>query len=112
MRFRILALACILFAALPVSAEVAKVTGGEHKDFTRLVVEARDIGNWRFGRAVDGYELEFGNAVTAFDVTQAFEKIPRDRITALWRDPKTGRLRFRWPVLAMQSPSNSVQELW
>lgn len=94
MRFRILALACILFAALPVSAEVAKVTGGEHKDFTRLVVEARDIGNWRFGRAVDGYELEFGNAVTAFDVTQAFEKIPRDRITALWRDPKTGRLRF------------------
>lgn len=90
------ALLCLLglFIAAPLAAEVARVSGGEHEDFTRLVVEAKGIGDWRLGRAVDGYELQLGNDVSSFDVTQAFEKIPRDRITALWRDPASGRLRF------------------
>ncbi len=83
-----------LFAALPAGAEVARVTGGEHADFTRLVVEAKGLGDWRFGRSADGYELASGPAVTGYDVTEAFRKIPRDRITALWRDPDSGRLRF------------------
>lgn len=89
-----LALLLALLAAFPVRAEVALVTGGEHADFTRLVVEAKTIGDWRFGRSADGYELILGPAVTGYDVTRAFEKIPRDRITAIWRDPDSGRLRF------------------
>ena len=85
-----------LFLALsgPLWAETARVTGGEHGDFTRLVVEAGGSGDWRFGRSADGYELALGPEVTGYDVTTAFEKIPRDRIGALWRDPGTGRLRF------------------
>lgn len=86
--------ALFLVLAGPLLAETARVTGGEHADFTRLVVEAKGSGDWRFGRAADGYELALGPAVTGYDVTQAFEKIPRDRIAALWRDPQTGRLRF------------------
>lgn len=89
-----LALVLALFAAFPAGAEVARVRGGEHDDFTRLVVEANGSGDWRFGRSDDGYELALGPAVTGYDVTEAFQKIPRDRITALWRDPDSGRLRF------------------
>ncbi|MDQ2065288.1 hypothetical protein Q9295_02785 [Xinfangfangia sp. CPCC 101601] len=75
-------------------AETARVTGGEHADFTRIVVEAKGIGDWRFGRANDGYELELPPEVTGYDVTAAFHKIPRDRVTALWRAPENGRLRI------------------
>lgn len=89
-----LAFVAFLFAAFPARAEVARVTGGEHADFTRLVIEAKGLGDWRFGRSVDGYELALGPAVTGYDVTRAFEKIPRDRISGLWRDPDSGRLRF------------------
>ncbi len=87
-------LGLLLALASPSLAETAKVSGGEHTDFTRMVVEAKGIGDWRFGRSVDGYELALGPEVTSFDVTNAFSKIPRDRITALWRDPDSGRLRF------------------
>lgn len=89
-----LALVLALFAAFPAGAEVARVRGGEHDDFTRLVVEADGSGDWRFGRSDDGYELALGPSVSGYDVTEAFQKIPRDRITALWRDPDSGRLRF------------------
>ncbi len=89
------ALAALVLSLWPMSAaaETARVAGGEHSDFTRIVVEAREMADWRFGRAEDGYELDLGPAVEAFDVTEAFEKIPRDRVTAIWRDPDTGRLR-------------------
>ncbi|MFZ1340825.1 MAG: hypothetical protein WAS26_17435 [Paracoccaceae bacterium] len=93
MRLLVVAL-CLLSVATAAAAEVARVVGGEHADFTRLVVEARQAGDWRLGRAVDGYELQMAAAVTAYDVTRAFEKIPKDRITAVWRDPDSGRLRF------------------
>src|SRR5690606_2074826 len=86
--------ALFLVLAGPLLAETARVTGGEHADFTRLVVEAKGSGDWRFGRSADGYELALGPAVTGYDVTAAFEKIPRDRIAAPWRDPQTWRLRF------------------
>ncbi|MFZ1470060.1 MAG: hypothetical protein WAT09_13950 [Paracoccaceae bacterium] len=91
---RWLALLFALFAAVPAGAEMARVTGGEHDDFTRLVVEVTKLGDWKFGRAADGYELDLGTEVAGYDVTQAFARIPRDRITALWRDPESGRLRF------------------
>ena len=90
---RALAALALLFWPLSAAAETARVAGGEHSDFTRIVVEAREMVDWRFGRAADGYELDLGPAVEAYDVTEAFEKIPRDRVTAIWRDPDTGRLR-------------------
>ncbi len=89
---RLLGLLALL--AGPAAAEVARVSGGEHADFTRLVVEAADADGWLLGRASDGYELRMPDSVTSFDVTQAFEKIPRDRLAALWQDPQTGALRF------------------
>lgn len=81
-------------AGVPALAEVALVRGGEHPDFTRIVVEAAQTGGWRLGRTDDGYALQLGDAVTGFDLTQAFARIPRDKVSALWRDPESGHLRF------------------
>jgi hypothetical protein len=86
--------AFVLMLAGPVMAEVARVSGGEHADFTRLVVEGNAGTDWALGRAADGYELRMSPWVTSYDVTNAFDKIPRDRLAALWQDPETGTLRF------------------
>ncbi|WP_395542534.1 hypothetical protein [Neotabrizicola sp. sgz301269] len=91
---RLLALVLALMLAGPAQTEVALVRGGEHPDFTRIVVEAGQTGDWRLGRTEDGYALQLGDAVTGFDLTQAFARIPRDKVSALWRDPDSGQLRF------------------
>lgn len=90
--FRIAAI--MLMLAGPVTAQVARVSGGEHGDFTRLVVVGDFGDDWALGRAVDGYELRMASSVTSYDLTNAFEKIPRSRLAALWQDPETGNLRF------------------
>lgn len=82
-------------AAIPASAEVARVRGGEHATFTRLVVDAQGMGEWRLGRSPEGYALETGGTVTGFDLSRAFDRIARNRVSALWRDPASGRLRLR-----------------
>ncbi|AWD21985.1 hypothetical protein [Fuscovulum blasticum] len=87
-------LIALLLSASPAMAEVARVKGGEHPDFTRIVIEAAAAGDWRFGRTEDGYELALGPDVTGFDLSQAFQKIPRNRVSGLWRDPASGRLRL------------------
>jgi hypothetical protein len=86
--------ALVLMLAGPAMAEVARVSGGEHSDFTRLVVEGSAGTDWALGRAADGYELRMAPSVASYDVTNAFDKIPRNRLAALWQDPETGRLRF------------------
>lgn len=93
-----------LHPATPALAETARVTGGEHEDFTRLVVEAVEQiagekeggkdSDWRFGRTQDGYALALSPSITSFDITEAFRRIPRTRITSLWQDPDTGHLRL------------------
>ncbi|MFE3836761.1 hypothetical protein [Pseudogemmobacter sonorensis] len=89
-----LALLLGVLLATPLRAEIAQVRGGEHPDFTRIVVEAQAPGDWRLGRGEAGYALELGPAVTGFDLTRAFDRIPRDRVSGLWRDPQSGRLRI------------------
>lgn len=84
----------LALAAGPACAEVALVQGGEHPEFTRVVVDADSAGDWRFGRTDDGYELQLGPEVTGYNLAQAFERIPRDRVSGLWRDPASGRLRL------------------
>ncbi|VDC20314.1 hypothetical protein [Pseudogemmobacter humi] len=93
------ALALIIWVLLAggAAAETARVRGGEHRGFTRIVIEAGALSDWRFGRTPDGYEFQADEAVTGFDLSQAFDKIPRSRVSALWRDPDSGRLRLKMP---------------
>ena len=95
MLFRMIAVVAVfLLSVISAVAEVATVKGGEHADFTRLVVEAPALKGWKFGRTNDGYELDLGASITAVNLESAFDRIPRDRIKAIWRDPQNGRLRF------------------
>lgn len=96
---RFFALIVWLLLAGTAAAETARVRGGEHRDFTRIVIEAAALSHWRFGRTADGYEFQPGEAVTGFDLTQAFDKIPRTRVSGLWRDPESGRLRLKMPCV-------------
>ena len=93
-KWLVLAVGTLCSLAAPTRAETARVTGGEHEDFTRIVIQARDSQDWRFGRTIDGYELQLGDDVTDFDLSRAFEKIRRTRLNAVSRDPETGRLRL------------------
>lgn len=87
------ALACTIFAtASPAFTREAQVRSGEHPEFTRIVVEGTDLGAWKFGRTADGYELQ--SDASDYDLDQAFARIPRDRVSAIWRDDSSGRLRL------------------
>ena len=91
--------ACLtaLTIPLPLLAETARVRGGEHADFTRIVVEASILEGWRFGKTARGYEFRAPEAISAYDLTRAFDKIPRSRVAGLWRDVDTGTLQFDIP---------------
>ena len=79
------ALATALLALWPAlaSAEPVPVQSGEHPDFSRLVFRFGDVPEWRFGRVEGGYELRTGRAATAFDLSEVFRLIPKDRIAAV-----------------------------
>ncbi|WP_431297587.1 hypothetical protein [Tabrizicola sp. BL-A-41-H6] len=90
----ILSLLAILLAT-PALAQTAKVTSGEHADFTRLVVTLPDKAEWRFGRTEAGYEL-VAAALPAlrYDLSGIWDRIPRSRLTNVWADPTTGALQL------------------
>lgn len=86
-----------MFVLAPAArAEVARVTSGEHAGYSRLLVtSAEPPDGWRLTRTADGYALDAGAGTTGFDLSRAFDRIPRTRITALFADPADGRLRIR-----------------
>jgi hypothetical protein len=91
-----LALIVLLLAAQTAAAEVARVTSGEHDGYSRLLVTTAAVPDgWRLTRTEDGYALGAGTGTTGFDLSRAFDRIPRTRITALFADPADGRLRIR-----------------
>jgi hypothetical protein len=76
-------------------AEAVKVTSGEHDSFTRLVVELPVASDWLFGRTANGYEFTVpGTGQPRYDLTRVWERIPRDRLSALWADPESGHLKM------------------
>ncbi len=92
--FRFSAILLALASPSVAQSEIARIRGGEHADFTRIVIEAPFSGAWQFGRTEGGYGFRAGDAVTGFDLSQAFDKIPRSRISALRRDGETGFLQM------------------
>jgi hypothetical protein len=86
----------LLVLTAPVArAEVARVTSGEHDGYSRLLVTAPRVDGWQMARTADGYALDAGAGTTGFDLSRAFDRIPRTRITALFADPQDGTLRIR-----------------
>ncbi len=81
-------------SATAARAETVRVLSGEHSDFTRLVMEFDGPVGWQVGRTVDGYELRVDAPDLSFDVSGVFDIIPRDRLAAIWVDPRTSTLRL------------------
>lgn len=85
-------LLAFLAFALPAQAETARVSSGEHTDFSRLVITLEAASEWRFGRTADGYALSFQREGISFDTAAVFARIPKTRIGAVRQDPEASRL--------------------
>lgn len=91
---RVLSVTALILAATPAMAEIATVRGGEHADFTRLVVDAGQHAPWTLEDAGGGYTLHMEPPVSGYNLSLAFNRIGRDRVTRLSEDRATGRLRI------------------
>lgn len=79
--------------ALPAKAETARVTSGEHPDFTRLVIELPAGADWTLGRTAMGYGFATATPVQPdYDLSSVWQRIPRNRLQALRIDPEAGAL--------------------
>lgn len=83
-----------LLVATPSMAQTARVSSGDHADFTRIVVEYGAEVNWTMGRTADGYEIRLDAAATQYDLSKVFDLIGKDRLAAIWADPGDGALHF------------------
>lgn len=75
-------------------ADPVRVTSGAHDGFTRLVLAGVAPGDWQFGRTEDGYALRLPGAEPTFDLTEAFARIGRNRLAAIWANPDDATLRL------------------
>ena len=87
------ALLLLVMMATTVRAETARVISGEHADFTRLVIELPQAGDWSVGRIPDGYAFAAKTEPQPdYDLSSVWQRIPRDRLQSLAVDPATGAL--------------------
>jgi hypothetical protein len=87
-----LALAVGLLAASGAAAAPVRVTSGEHRDFTRVVLQFEGATPWEFGRTMDGYALRVPGLRPDYDLAKAFDLIGKARLAALAPDRETGDL--------------------
>lgn len=92
-RFALIALWSALWPTLAWSAP-AVVTGGEHSDFTRLVVTLPERAEWRLGRVADGYTLSVDQEGLQYDLKRAFTRIPKTRLADVAQVPSTSDLHI------------------
>lgn len=73
----------IIVMPLPTLAEVVTIRGGEHENFTRLVLSIQEGTDWAIDQMDGGFRLTLGGHADGFDLSEAFERIPRDRLANL-----------------------------
>lgn len=62
------------------------VRGGEHEDFTRLVIPMPEANTWRVTTNTQEARLVVGGPPVVFDLTQTFARIPRTRLQSVVAD--------------------------
>lgn len=75
-------------------AQVVTVRSGQHGGFTRLVLTLPAPGGWDFGRTPDGYGLRVRGGALTFDTSTVFDRIGRERVSAVWVDSESNVLRI------------------
>lgn len=88
------ALALILTSAAGALAAPVVVTSGEHRDFTRIVLQFDGPTEWQFGRTLDGYALRVPGQVMDYDLSRAFDLIGRTRLSGMKAGEETGDLEL------------------
>lgn len=91
-----LAIVGLLCLASAASAEPIEIRSGEHEDFSRLVLPVSQRLSWRSEETADGVTVLFGNEDLDIDTSKVFERIPRDRLSAIrWlQDQNALRMTF------------------
>lgn len=80
--------------AVPAFGQTAKVSSGDHAEFTRIVVEYPGPVDWQVGRTTDGYELRLPDGPRAYDLSKVFDLIGKNRLAAIWADAEQGSLHL------------------
>ncbi|WP_166417186.1 hypothetical protein [Cochlodiniinecator piscidefendens] len=86
----------LLFCTVPLSAQAEDlvVQAGEHASFTRLALNFNSVPTWEMGRSNGGYEFRLTSGAHDLDLTNVFERVPRERISGLDFDPETNTLNI------------------
>lgn len=73
----------LLLFPIPGWSDVVSIRSGEHETFSRLVLSIPDGIDWAVNQTDSGARLVLDGHTDGFDVTQVFERIPRDRLAEL-----------------------------
>ena len=73
----------VIVSSAPVLAEPIVVRSGEHESFTRIVLPIPDGAVWLMENKPGNSQIIFENHDDGFDLSLAFEVIPKTRLTAL-----------------------------
>lgn len=75
----------LICLCIPVAGFAQNVTvrSGEHADFSRLAFEFSGEINWEMGRIESGYQIRLQGVSGEIDISEVFQRIPRDRIENL-----------------------------
>lgn len=80
---RVVALFGAVLATLPAVAQPVTVQSGEHRDFTRLVLDIGAARDWRLDGGDRQFRLILDPPATTYDIARVFDRIPRSRLADL-----------------------------
>ena len=86
----VLAAVLVLATVQPGRAQTVPVRGGEHGDFTRLVMQLPDGTSWQVDQEAQTVRLRVDAPRVVFDLEQTFARIPRLRVASVRRAPGPG----------------------
>ena len=85
----------VLFSlASPALSQAVNVKSGDHVGFTRLVLTFPTPADWTLARTEAGYQVVRPKSQDAYNLTDVFRLIRKDRLKSIWVDPTTGALQL------------------
>ncbi|MDE0591345.1 hypothetical protein OU789_15520 [Halocynthiibacter sp. C4] len=85
----------LLFLGVPLAAETIVARSGEHKDFSRLVLDFSKEVDWSLRKVESGYTLHFESNDLSILTNEIFDRIPRTRIEDVSFDARNQVLSLR-----------------
>lgn len=79
----LLLIVATMIVGLPAVAQTVIVRAGEHDGFTRVVLQLPDNVNWKIDHSERSLVLNVVSPSIKFDVSRTFDRISRNRLTAL-----------------------------